>query len=168
MTLPVIDKALLMMLVLETALLMCSRASANPAPPACDSACRERRFFQLRVQNKDKIWITACNLFRYRHCPQCVAATGQCMPNPGDMYTTDKCKESTKTQLIADPDPTQCTAMCPIPLQNDVQYHREAAEPPGIMDDKTWIPFPDPGLKVWKCTTSDGKTRAWEDEKKID
>lgn len=179
MSFPLIDRALIMLLVLELVIATGGRSVADPPPDPgstapCDSKCRERRFFQVRYYDMNtQAWVTGCLLARYRTCKYCYHPDGLCSPNDQDKYADPtlaaSCNKLAQAAEFATPAQEVCTSLCQLPLQNNVDYAREAAEQPTTysqyVDDDWGVAATE---KRQKCTTPTGGTMTWKDEKKID
>ena len=179
MSLRFIDRALVILLVLEVFVATAGTSAADPIiieppcpgctppggdpTPSCDDKCRERRFTQTRYKAPGENPKTTCGLWLYRDCGFCKGGglfNTMCMPNANDKYPDGDCKEINKIQGLADPLPQTCTAMCPIPLTLD-NYYREAAEDATTYSSAS---FAESFNNVRKCKNASGQYQNWPDE----
>jgi hypothetical protein len=163
MTLPLFDRVLVVLLVLEVLVATNGAALADP-PPECDDKCRERRFYKIQSQSLiDQSWSTRCQMWYYRECFGCSSNSGLCSPNSADTHTNGSCLAVICwPQWEAIPAPSPCTAMCSVP-DGQVAYSREAAEGPTTYSDiggDRWVER----FFVRKCRVDGQPYLEWPDE----
>lgn len=158
MNLPLFDKALLVLIVLELVIATNGVALADPPPDNCDSFCRERRYTKRRDDDSKM----TCMMLRYRHCVFCNTLSGRCSGNQDtDKLTDGTCVEMTVLQANGSPAPETCDALCPFPVQSG-NFYCEAAEGPNTYANITM--WSDVEFGVYKCYKSGESYKQWGDE----